>query len=128
MSEILNGPEEVSEIKLLPCPFCGGEAVVCNGSNEIVGNQYLIRCKGLNCTVRPKTEWYESLDEATRHWNTRKPIERIIERLEEKLEMHKSIRDGYEDSLGSVPRYVQDKAVEVCNKILNIVKEVGGIE
>ena len=77
----------MSEIKLLPCPFCGGEAKVCNGSNEIVGNQYLIRCKGLNCTLRPKTEWYESLDEAARHWNTRKPMERINSRLEEEIEL-----------------------------------------
>lgn len=74
----------MSDTKLLPCPFCGGEAKVCNGSNEIVGSQYLVRCKGLNCTLRPKTEWHETLDEAVRHWNTRKPIDKVVEQLEER--------------------------------------------
>lgn len=58
----------------------------------------------------------------------RKPMERIVKKVTEKMKMHKRIRDEYEDLLGETTKTVQDKAVEVCEKILKIVKEEGGIE
>lgn len=66
----------MSEIKLRPCPFCGGEAKVeydsiPNRQGEQMGI-VLIRCKELNCTIRPKTQWHISKGEAIEHWNTRK--------------------------------------------------------
>ena len=55
--------ERLSEIKLLPCPFCGREAKINDASSKRHG-RYRVRCKEINCTIRPNTEWHESLDEA----------------------------------------------------------------
>ena len=92
----------MSELKC--CPFCGGEAKICNGSNDIVGKQFLIRCKEINCTIRPKTDWHTSLEEAIKHWNTRTPMDNIVEKLEELADnsndhMYESYFDGKEDGI-----------------------------
>lgn len=68
----------MSEIKLLPCPFCGGEAIVYEDEQY---NQYMIGCKNC-CAVEPMTEW-TSKENAIAQWNTRKPMQEIVERLEE---------------------------------------------
>ena len=64
--------------KLLPCPFCGGEAKVVTEFNRIHSRtEYRVRCKAINCTLRPKTEFHEIKDEAIRHWNTRKQMQDV---------------------------------------------------
>jgi Lar family restriction alleviation protein len=59
--------------QLKKCPFCGGEAKWGN-----VLHNY-IECK--ECGF--ETIWYETEAEAIKIWNTRKPKDRIVERLEE---------------------------------------------
>ena len=68
--------------KLLPCPFCGGEAIVYTDEET---NCYMIGCKS-NCAVEPMTEWCETEENAIAQWNTRKPMERIVEQVEDKRE------------------------------------------
>lgn len=83
--------EDMADLK--KCPFCGGEAKICDGSNDIVGSQYEIRCKEINCAIRPKTEWHISLEEAISHWNNRateaeiraKGIDEFAERMKERI-------------------------------------------
>ena len=67
----------MSEIKLLPCPFCGGEAKV----ESTLKDRYRVICKRYReCGA---TQLYaNSKEEAIESWNTRKPMERIIERIE----------------------------------------------
>ena len=62
----------MSELKR--CPFCGGEA-------EIVGSAYKrILCKGCEIEIF-------ITEETVKKWNMRKPMQNIVERLEEELEL-----------------------------------------
>lgn len=70
------------KLDLLPCPFCGGEAVVkvmkCISSSGKFFLQYSIVCEyedrdeevdDLHCFA--STGWHKSLDAAAREWNMR---------------------------------------------------------
>lgn len=61
--------------KLLPCPFCGGEAEW----GTVL--KTWIECK--NCGF--ETPYSQDTEETERLWNTRKPMERILEQLESEL-------------------------------------------
>lgn len=107
MSEIIEGFEPSNKIKLLPCPFCGGEA-------EIFGDKkHWIYCP--NCCSETKS--FKTKKEAIERWNTRRPMERIIYSLEARYDRYFHGEDdyceGYNNAIG---------------KAINIVKEVGGIE
>lgn len=73
----------MSEIKLKPCPFCGGEAKI-NRMPHLW--EYSVQCNNVDCIVHPETEGYEKGEEAIEAWNTRKPMERIVEQLENKMD------------------------------------------
>lgn len=60
----------MSEIKLKPCPFCGGIASL--RTVDITGH-YFVDCdvtKGF-CEVMPSTWEYETKEEAIEAWNRR---------------------------------------------------------
>lgn len=98
----------MSEIKLLKCPFCGGEA-------EIVGSAYKrILCKGCEIEIF-------ITEETVKKWNTRKPMQNIVERLEEQAEECRKYWQEFddEDSFGGMNAY--------CDAV-KIVKEEGGID
>lgn len=64
-----------NEMKLLPCPFCGGEAEIehihdDNGCPEVYYREwdfYIVKCK--NCGV--STTYYSNNKVAADHWNSR---------------------------------------------------------
>lgn len=56
----------VSETKLLPCPFCGGEDLTVY-RHETVGSW--VAC--VDCGLETPTETGTTPDEATKYWNTR---------------------------------------------------------
>ena len=105
----------MSEIKqrLLPCPFCGGEArLESNGQYAVVG------CVNSNCQGYACCYKYDSKKEAIEHWNTRKPMERILTRFEE---CEKNCRQY---------KYMTDFQAQANAylKAQEIIKEEGGIE
>ena len=59
---------------LRSCPFCGGRAEKEWGISSI----FWIKCTG--CGVEGSQ--YGSLEEAIKAWNTRKPMDKIVEQLE----------------------------------------------
>lgn len=100
----------MSEIRLLPCPFCGGKAIL---ESDKIGKEqklYYVSCKD-DCVTQygysPTKEY------AIKKWNTRKPMQEIVKRLEVKL---------YE--------YNQELEIDIADGIkeaIEIVKEVGGM-
>lgn len=57
----------MDEIKLKPCPFCGGPGVL-----RTVGKEWYVECGNrLICNVSPWTVYTTSAEEAAEHWNRR---------------------------------------------------------
>lgn len=94
--------------KLLPCPFCGGEAKWSNALHNY------IECK--ECGF--ETIWYDTEAEAITIWNTRKPMERIVERLE--AEKGESVMYCHARMSGRTLRFGRNIGID---KAIEIVKE-----
>ena len=114
---------------LLPCPFCGGEAEFYRTPVKTNGgwcDGVAVRCK--NCEARTNRVLYdakkhpndEEYDEAAAAWNQRKPMERILERLEN--------NSFWTESTYDIDGYCNDDSQEVIDldKAIEIVKEEGG--
>lgn len=68
----------MSDIKILPCPFCGGSA-----RTSIVGvkenvKYWAIVCRNCGC----KSEGWADANKAIAQWNKRKQTEQIVAQLE----------------------------------------------
>lgn len=60
----------MSEIKLKPCPFCGGEAKVDYAINDY--NRWGVSCNTCGCVVEVGFGDYEdTVEEAVKAWNRR---------------------------------------------------------
>ena len=118
MSEIIEGFEPSNKIKLLPCPFCGGEALECKTK---------VICSKCTCTV-----YGRNIDIARKLWNTRKPMERIMERLEERTDFLKDCtKYGNKNAKQQEHSYSTMMMYEVADLVedlIDFVKEEGGIE
>ena len=72
------------ELKLLNCPFCGGEVRIRSFTKDIelqgvTRTISYIACDNNSCLI--STPFFDSEEEAVKRWNTRKPIDRIIEQV-----------------------------------------------
>lgn len=106
----------MSEIKLLPCPFCNSEVKMMDIGEGEHDHYYMIQCQNPNCDGA--TCYGEnSKEEVAKRWNTRKSMERIVERLEEERKY------SYENFKGE--ERIWRKGLRTAIKI---VKEEGGIE
>ena len=106
----------MSEIELLPCPFCGGEAYLYEDKKCDI---YSVGCKNC-CDIEPITRVCESKEEAIKLWNTRKPMQEIVERLEEVKEERMEVAQHTLDLVPDGQVWGLRKAIEIC-------KEVGGM-
>ena len=89
----------MNEIKLKRCPFCGGKAFV--RQNKDAMKTYSAYCGNEDCSASPKVSAYGK-EMAIQLWNTRKPMERILERLETmKLIRIEQCDDYYEDEVST---------------------------
>lgn len=75
--------EHKTSDKLLSCPFCGGEASLLTHKDLKNRMYYYVECSGNNCLIEPFTYYASDKEEVIKLWNTRKPMERVVERLEE---------------------------------------------
>jgi Lar family restriction alleviation protein len=124
MSEKMS--EKMNEKKLKNCPFCGGEAITHSRcSYEETGGEtmFFARCK--HCGV--EGPWSYSKENAINAWNTRVPMQKIVERLEEDSKhWWKMKQEALKLNEGDlVNRY---DAFEIAsNNAIDIVKEEGGL-
>lgn len=65
--------------ELKPCPFCGGEAFEYYSGSQFEFCEVV--CKECGCRSKGKTE-----AEAIEAWNTRKPIDKVVEALEDEYD------------------------------------------
>ena len=108
----------MSEIKLLPCPICGGTISTFKkqkGWLHAVGNiyEYGAMCNTPHCFMIPAN--YNSEEEVIKVVNTRKPMERIVERLEERQDRYFFEEDDYCEGV-----------YNALGIAIEIVKEEGG--
>lgn len=86
------------DIKLLPCPFCGGEARLQRRNKK---HGYYVVCKACGCRTPYYQYQFLSREElrntAIATWNTRIPIDRIIEQLERLCEYNSEQTFTYHD-------------------------------
>ena len=117
--------KEISKEKtnsLLNCPFCGGEAKI----DKTITNTVSVECTVCHASSRMILCTEGDIEQkAIEAWNTRKPLERIVERLEyEYHEIDKCKKESYED--GEWERF--DMFANLKNGIgraIVIVKEEG---
>lgn len=115
----------MSETKLKPCPFCGGE-VKAYADNH---NKVMISCDNCNMYFGIELEigceleegWkaiHKSKEEAIEKWNTRKPMDNIVEQLEKESDFFGG------EPMGSLQKAYYCKGIV---KAIDIVRK-GGVE
>lgn len=107
----------MSEVKLLKCPICGGEAEI--KSKYVSHEDVVCTARNVMCTsCGLSTRFFIcSEEEAIKFWNTRKPMEEVVEKLEEAAWMTDPTYDddGYSNDDGIL--------VVTASRALRIVKE-----
>lgn len=106
----------MNNIKLLPCPFCGGEVEYHPLSHHMNNfwNKNTIYCPSCDFMMEGS-----STISLIKRWNTRKPIERIVERMKKKIQAS----DTKFDNITEMNAY--DDGVDDA---IEIVKEEGSID
>lgn len=119
------GTSDEKQAKLLNCPFCGGDAVTAEMYNTKLKKLFpIVKCLDCECRT-PMTETFE---EAIKAWNTRKPMEGIIDYLEEFMEKQ---YDSYNNAkrTGNIRQMdYSDGCAEGLIEAIEIIKIEGGIE
>ena len=95
------------------CPFCGGEAY----TDKIGKPLFTIRCTNINCYCEISKN---SLEDAINAWNTRTPMDNIVEKLEE---LKKDNTNGCEKVNQELCNSYLDCGLCLIDRIINIVKQ-----
>jgi hypothetical protein len=95
---------------LRKCAFCGGEATL---EDEPIGKGkclYSVLCEN-DCVVQGT--YHTTAESAINAWNTRKPAEEVVARLEECSKSHFNYWDEFDDeySFGSMNAYMNAIAI-----------------
>ena len=101
---------------LLRCPFCGGEAKI----DKTIANTVSVECTVCHASSRMILCTEGDIEQkAIEAWNTRKPMQNIVERLEE------TKTKSYVTGITSNP--YEFGACHAMNDAIKIVKEEGEI-
>ena len=108
----------MKKITVLSCPFCKEEL-------EVVGKGHYFAHKINGCILQHLCFEIDD-DEAVKRWNIRKPMERILERLEECKETHDRRLLSKKETASFKIKELQFSGC--YQNAIEIVKEEGGIE
>ena len=115
----------MSETKLLRCPCCDSENIKEGSSVTTFGEDIYIKC--LTCGLKMQLCSEYGWKELFKRWNTRIPMQNIVERLEEtECKCHDDYIENLEKQNTVCTNVCFGKMVGVRNAI-EIVKEEGGI-
>lgn len=115
---------------LLRCPFCGGEAKI----DKTIANTVSVECTVCHASSRMILCTEGDIEQkAIEAWNTRKPMQNIVERLEEEYhEIDKSKKESYEngdwerfDMFTNLNRGIY-KSIAIVNTIVKEEGEING--
>lgn len=107
----------MSDERLKPCPFCGGEAVV---DHTYTGTCVVYGIHCYNCKVGYADYPFLTEEEAIAAWNTRDIIKRIIKRLSNELNL---ANEDVKRCIDENPLQV-DKAKGYAMAMVNAIKIV----
>ena len=116
---------------LLRCPFCGGEAQL-QQIPSATWDKFVVTCKSSKCCAfyigYCDEGLYDTRTKAVEAWNTRKPMQNIVERLEECYERYEDLEyyEHLENGRSLDFEYCHGKKDGV-NEAIEIVKEEGGL-
>ena len=108
----------MNEVELKSCPFCGGKAELLTYDWGYSVREYWVYC-GCGCELKKK----HSKEEAIEDWNTRKPMEQIVEYLKEQCERE---NERFKDTVGTEIGERHFGWLSGLDEALHKVKEVGG--
>lgn len=122
----------MSELKR--CPFCGAEARLQKKNRK---RGWYVICKNRSCAC--STPFYQNTFTSEENlkrvaievWNTRKPLKRIVERLEERTEYFKDCtkygNETEEQEERSYSTMMMYEVADLVDDLIEIVKEEGGM-
>ena len=108
-----NTSTNTSIIQLLPCPFCPSGIAE---KERIFMIGWVIKCRSCGASSPVK----DRLEDAIASWNTRKPMERIVERLEELREVN---YQSWKETEWVPDKTAYINASNAYKKAIEIVKE-----
>lgn len=113
---------------LLRCPFCGGEAQL-QQIPSATWDKFVVTCKSSKCCAfyigYCDEGLYDTRTKAVEAWNTRKPMERIVERLEEHRDDF--MNDVYEELREDADNCRANRIIDRFDEVTEILKEEGGM-
>ncbi|WP_411337209.1 Lar family restriction alleviation protein [Ruminococcus gauvreauii] len=115
----------MNEIKLLPCPFCGGKAEFVRKPVKANGgwcDAVYVRCKC--CDTRTNRILYSAkihkndseYVKAAKAWNTRKPMERIVKQLVDMIDPNVDMDTG--EACNNWVVDMQNAVIDECIKVV----------
>ncbi len=118
----------MSDARLLPCPFCGGEAETGNPNQH--DKLFVVGCNTPMCygNINHFTLIFTDKESAITTWNTRKPIDRIVEEMEEEREIsYADFEDYVAEKSPCLDAEYDDLFHRGLERAIKIVK-AGGLE
>lgn len=114
---------------LLNCPFCGGEAECYTVQTIQYETGFVVKCKNLDCVMCSGGTLRQTIEAAIAAWNQRRPVERIVERLDKLAEVSMRISEQAAELGKGYDRHMIIHGAKgvAFEQAIEIVKEESGL-